>query len=203
MKVMVMPTQLPTSAKAEEGFSYSYKPSLIGSACQFELTDGGVSWRVSGRSGTWRYEKIAAIRLSYRPMTMQSRRFRADICNVSGQSIPIISVSWQTAALVAAQDEPYRNFITQLHRRIADAGGKPVLSAGLKPAVYGLGLVAVGFVGIALVGLLIRAAMTGSYSGILFLVGFAALFGWQIGGFMKRNKPRYYTLDSVPNDLVP
>jgi hypothetical protein len=185
------------------GLSYSYKPSLMGAPCRFELTDGGLSWRVSARSGLWPYASIAAIRLSYRPITMQSRRFRADIRNDKGQSLPLLSVSWQNATLVAAQDEPYRSFVMQLHRRIAEAGGKPALIAGLRRPIYGLGLFAMALVIVALLGLLIRAVMVGSYSGMLFLVGFMALFGWQIGRFMMRNKPRAYTLDAVPRDLVP
>ncbi len=63
---------------------YAYKASLIGSAHQFELTDAGLSWRIAGRSGIWPYAEIAAIRLSYRPVSMQSRRFRADIEQCQG-----------------------------------------------------------------------------------------------------------------------
>jgi hypothetical protein len=37
----------------------------------------------------------------------------------------------------------------------------------------------------------------------LFLVGFAALFGWQIGGFIRRNRPRAYQFDALPADLLP
>ena len=58
---------------------YAYKASLIGAAHQFELTDEGLSWQAGSRSGVWPYAGIAAIRLSYRPVSMQSRRFRADI----------------------------------------------------------------------------------------------------------------------------
>jgi hypothetical protein len=37
----------------------------------------------------------------------------------------------------------------------------------------------------------------------VFIVGFAALFGLQIGGFIRRNKPRNYTFGDVPADLLP
>jgi hypothetical protein len=194
---------MPTPGEGEANSSYSYRPSLIGAACHFELTGQGLSWRVAARSGLWPYATIAAIRLSYRPISTQSRRFRADISNDRGQSIPVVSVSWQTAVLVASQDEPYRNFVTQLHRRVAEAGGKPALLAGLTRPVYGLGLFAMALVGISLAGLFIRAAIIGSYGGMLFLLGFAVLFGWQIGGFMRRNRPRVYALDAVPRDLIP
>jgi hypothetical protein len=37
----------------------------------------------------------------------------------------------------------------------------------------------------------------------LFLVGFAALFAWQIGGFVARNRPRAYSSDHLPEALLP
>src|SRR5215471_5614901 len=90
------------------GASYAYKASLIGAAHRFELTGQGLSWRFGGRSGTWPYADIAAIRLSYRPVSMQQHRFRADIRKKDGGRLPILSTSWQTAALMAPQDNGYR-----------------------------------------------------------------------------------------------
>src|SRR4030088_2566974 len=92
---------------------YAFKASLIGAAHQFELTDGGLSWRIAGKSGVWPYAAISAVRLSYRPMSMQSRRFRADIENSDGARIVIFSTSWQTVTLMAPQDQDYRALITQ------------------------------------------------------------------------------------------
>jgi hypothetical protein len=52
-------------------------------------------------------------------------------------------------------------------------------------------------------GLLVRAIATGEFAGALFLVGFAALFAWQVGGFVRRNRPRTYTFDRLPQMLLP
>ncbi|MFN5526511.1 MAG: hypothetical protein ACK5AT_30215, partial [Bradyrhizobium sp.] len=79
---------------------YAYKASLIGAAQQFELTEEGLSWRFAGRTGLWPYADITAIRLSYRPVSMQAKRFRADVTNRDGRRLSIISTSWQTAALM-------------------------------------------------------------------------------------------------------
>jgi hypothetical protein len=70
------------------GTSYAYKASLIGSAHQFALTDEGLSWHVGGRSGLWPYGEISAVRLSYRPVSMQQRRFRADLSHGGGGQPP-------------------------------------------------------------------------------------------------------------------
>jgi hypothetical protein len=191
------------SADGAPATRYAYKASLIGAAHQFELTDDGLSWQAGGKSGAWPYMDIAAVRLSYRPVSMQSRRFRADIESVSGQRIVILSTSWQTVALMAPQDNDYRAFITQLHARMDKAGSHAALIGGIGPKTHAAGIVLLALVGIAIAGLLARAVGTGEWAGGLFLVGFAALFTWQIGGFVMRNRPRAYTFDHLPVALLP
>ena len=58
-------------------------------------------------------------------------------------------------------------------------------------------------VAVAISGLFVRAVMIGEFAGILFLVGFAALFAWQVGGFVARNRPRAYTFEALPQALLP
>jgi membrane protein CcdC involved in cytochrome C biogenesis len=56
---------------------------------------------------------------------------------------------------------------------------------------------------VAMAGLLIRALMIGEFAGVLFILGFAALFAWQVGGFVRRNQPRSYSFDRLPAGLLP
>jgi hypothetical protein len=195
--------ELDLSDEAIAGIRYAYKASLIGAAHQFELSGDGLSWRIAGRSGVWPYAGIAAIRLSYRPVSMQSRRFRADIRNADGGRIAIVSTTWQTAALMAPQDQDYRAFMTQLHARMKAAGSEAALIGGLGPRTYAAAIALLVLVAIAMSGLFIRAITTGEFAGALFLVGFAALFAWQVGGFVGRNRPLAYTFDHLPEALLP
>jgi len=203
MLAQIFKTGPQDSGADGDGTHYVFKPSLVGSAWQFDLTSGGLSWQVKGKHGLWPLDKIAAIRLSYRPVSMQSRRFRADIEDTRGERVSIYSTTWHTVALMSPQDDGYRAFITELHHRLAAIDSKAVLVVGINPAIYWAGLVVTVFVGAAMLGLMIRAIMMGQYGGVLFLVGFAALFGWQIGGFMRRNQPRGYTFDALPRDVMP
>src|SRR5258708_12157279 len=120
-----MTIDLPNEAAAS--IRYAYKASLVGAAHQFELTGEGLSWQVGGKSGIWRYGDIAAIRLSYRPVSMQSRRFRADIEAANRQRLVILSTRWQTVALMAPPDRAYRPSLIQLHARMKRAGSRAVL----------------------------------------------------------------------------
>ena len=197
------PHDATTPASPAPATAYAFKASLIGAAHQFVLMEQGLSWRLAGKSGVWPYADIAAIRLSYRPVSMQSRRFRADIDHIDGGRMPILSTTWQTAALVAPQDNSYRAFITELHGCMARAGSKAALKGGLRPHVYAAAIMLLTLVAVAMAGLLVRAIATGEWAGGLFLIGFAALFTWQIGGFVWRNRPRAYTFDRLPENLLP
>ncbi|MBM7483977.1 hypothetical protein ACVWWI_002704 [Bradyrhizobium sp. USDA 3686] len=185
------------------GASYAYKASLIGSAHRFELTEEGLSWHIGSRSGLWRYGEISAIRLSFRPVSMQQHRFRADVSHASGSRIAILSTSWQTAALMAPQDNGFRNFIVALHARMAQAGSRAELTAGLGRRTYATILAFLAVLAVAMTGLLVRALAIGEFAGALFIIGFAALFAWQIGGFVRRNQPRSYSFDRLPRALLP
>lgn len=189
--------------RAAPAINYAYKASLIGSAHRFELTDEGLSWHVGSRSGLWRYGAISAVRLSFRPVSMQSRRFRADLSHAGGGRIAILSTTWQTVALMAPQDQGFRDFIVELHARMAKAGSRAALSAGLGPKSHAAALALVAMLALAMTGLFIRALAIGAFAGALFMIGFAALFAWQVGGFIRRNRPRAYTFERLPNSVLP
>ena len=198
-----MQTSSSEAARDAPTISYAYKASLVGAAHRFELTDAGLTWHLAGRSGVWAYPDIAAIRLSFRPVSMQAHRFRAEIRHVDGGHISMLSTSWQTAALMAPQDDSYRVFITALHARMRDAGSRALLTGGLSRRVYIAALALVALLAVAMGGLLVRAIAVLQFAGAAFILGFAALFGWQIGGFIRRNRPLAYTFESIPARLLP
>ena len=88
-------------------------------------------------------------------------------------------------------------------RGMRQAGSKATLIGGIGPRSMLPAICLLALVAIAIDGLFIRAIATGEWAGGLFLVGFAALFGWQIGGFIGRNRPRAYTFDRLPEALLP
>lgn len=188
---------------SDETIEYSYKASLVAKADSFALMPQGLSWRVRGRSGIWAYADIASVRLSYRPVSMQARRFRADIRHVKGPSLAIVSTSWQTVSLMTTQDDSYRAFIIALHARMAEVGSRARLSGGLPRWLHRVAVMLLAIVALMMAGLLLRALWIGEWLGALFLIGFAALFAWQTGGFVWRNTPRAYDFDRLPADLLP
>lgn len=190
-------------SEADEPIAYSYKPSLLGASYAFELTPEGLSWQAGRRAALWAYDDIAMVRMSYRPVSMQTNRFRTDIWNRAGQHVIVVSTTWRSIALIEPQDESYRAFITALHQRVAATGARVLLEGGLLPWVYHVATLVLGLVAVAMLGLLLRAISTGSTAGALFLAALIAVFAWQIGSFMRRNRPVSYRPTDLPEHLLP
>lgn len=182
---------------------YSYKPSLVGAPYDFELTEQGLSYRAGFRTDEWPYRDISEIRLTYRPVSMLAHRFRADIRNRAGKKLTVISATWSSIVTLSPQNDAYCAFMRELLRRVAVEGGQVACYAGMQPAVFAASVATLSLVMIALAGLLIRALSTEAYPAALFMLGFAAWFGWYIGGWLSRNKPGSYEPSSPPARLLP
>ncbi len=182
---------------------YAFKPSISGAARQFTLTNDALVWTAGRQQGTWAYRDIAAVRMSFRPMSMQANRFRTDVRHRSGYSLSILSVTWQGIAVIAPQSAAYRAFVVELHRRIAAANPAAEFRAGLPPFSYGIASALIVAVAVALAGLLARALATSAFAGAAFIAGMGVLFGWPFANFMQRNQPGHYTPESPPERLLP
>ena len=90
-----------------------------------------------------------------------------------------------------------------VQRWLAEQKPDVVLVRGINTKIYYVGLVLMALIGLAIAGLIVRGLLVGQFVAVLFLVGFGALFGWQIGGFLRRNAPGRYALDALPPDLLP
>jgi hypothetical protein len=104
---------------------------------------------------------------------------------------------------MAPQDTAYRDFIVELHARMAKAGSRAALTGGLGPRLYAAAIVCVALVAIAMAGLTVQSVASREWAGALFLLSFAALFAWQVGGFVRRNRPVTYGFDGLPQALLP
>ena len=181
---------------------YAYKASVAGSPHLFDLTEQGLSFQTGFRSGVWAYADIERFRLSYRPVSMLRHRFRADIRHKDGKTLKIFSSTWSGIVTMAPQDDAYRAFMEELHRRVARERDV-VCVAGLQPIAFALAVALCGGILIAIAALFIRALLTGELTAALFLLGFVLWSGWYAGGFLMRNKPGRYEPLNLPARLMP
>lgn len=183
--------------------AYAFKSSLLGAPWEFRLGPDRLLWGVGRRQGAVAYTDIRRLRLSFRPATMQSYRFTAEIWSANAPKLTIASTSWRGLVEQERLDRPYRDFILALHARIRAAGGDPVLEAGANPLLYWPGLVVFAGILVAVLALAWRAVQESFLTALLFLAAALGLLFWQVGGIFRRNWPRRYTLADIPEPVLP
>lgn len=182
---------------------YIHKPSLMGAPWELRLRPEALEWRTGRHEGRIAYARVTRVRLSFRPVTMQTRRFLAEVWSAGGPRLSIASTSWRSMVEQAAQDQAYGAFMRELHRRIAAAGAAPAFDRGSPALLYWPGLAV--FVGVVagFAVLIVQALDIGAYGGAAVVGAFFALFAWQGGTYFRRNRPGRYRPDALPADLVP
>jgi len=183
--------------------TYSYRPSLLGAPHEFRLGEHGLAWNVGRRSGSVAWRDVDRVRLSFRPASMQSHRFLAEIWAAGAPKLTIMSTSWKSMVVQERLDEGYAAFIAELHRRLAQAQTQARFEQGTNPLQYWPGLVVFAGVSLALAFLVVRALQEHAIGGALFIAGFLAFFLWRGGDFFRRNRPRLYRAEAPPPALLP
>jgi hypothetical protein len=183
--------------------AYAFKPSLIGAICQFTLKPDGLDWQIGRRGGRLRYDRIRAVRLSYRPVTMQSHRFITEIWSTDNPKIQIVSVSWRSIMEQERLDNAYSAFVTELHRRVAAAGGGAKFSTGLPVLIYWIGVVMFTGVILATGALFLRAMSSVQWAATAVVGIFFLVFAYQLGTYFYRNRPGRYRPDAIPASVLP
>jgi hypothetical protein len=190
---------------SEDGddLAYVYKPSLLGAPWQFRLRRDALEWQMGRHQGRTPYRNIARVRLSYRPQSMQMRRFMTEIWTAEGVRLSIASSSWRTMVEMERLDAAYGDFIHELHRRMMAEGTRAKFETGSPVLLYWPGLAIVAAGTFAITVLLANALRFGDWKGAAILAGFLALFAWQGGTFFYRNRPGPYRPDAVPPQVLP
>lgn len=188
---------------ARTGATYSYRPSLLGAPWTFACTANGIDWTAGVKSGRVPYSKVRRLRMSYRPMSMQSHRFATEVWAEDGTRLTIVSTSWKSMVEQERLDRPYADFVRELHRRVAAAGAPVCCEQGRTPWLYWPGLVVFVAVAFGLAVLVVRALQAHATAGAVFIGAFLLLFLWQGGNFFRRNRPGLYRPDAPPEELLP
>ncbi len=188
---------------ADQDPSYAFKPSLLGAAFEFWLRPQAIEWRAGRHAGRIAYRDILRLRLSYRPVTMQSYRFRTEIWGRGNPRIEIVSASWKSIMEQERLSAPYAAFVTELHRRIAASGAAPRFEAGDAAPRYWLGLAVFGAIVLALAILIVQALSIFEWGGAAFIAAFFVVCLWQVGPYFYRNRPGSYRVDALPANLLP
>lgn len=191
------------SADALDGTAYAYKPSLVGAGWTFRLGEDALEWTAGTRSGRVAFRDVRRMRMSFKPVGMQSHRFMTELWADGVPRLKVVSTSWKSLVEQERLDQPYAAFVRELHRRIAAAGGGARFEQGTNPFIYWPGLALLVAMALALALLFVRALQAHSTGGAVIIACFFGLSLWQGGNFFRRNRPGYYRPDALPDLLMP
>jgi len=182
---------------------YSFKASLGGGESEFSLQPDALEFRRGGAVVRVPYDGIRQVRLAFRPTTIQPYRFVTEIRPAAGGKLTLVSASARSMIEQQRLDAPYRAFVVELHRRLATAGHAVRFRAGSPAWLYWPGVAAIGALSISAAILAYRALPAADWTNTLLFLGMLALFLWQMGAFLYRNRPGGYTPDRLPRRVMP
>jgi hypothetical protein len=183
--------------------AYDFKPSLLGAVSRFTLKPEALYWEIGRRSGRVAYDQVRAVRLSYRPVTMQSHRFVTEIWSDGNPKMQIVSVSWRSLTEQSRQDAAYSGFVTELHRRIAIADAATQFMSGLPLPTYWIGLVVFTVALLAIIIMFVRTTSFDRWGANALIAAIVAALIYQFGRYFRRNRPRHYRGDAIPRGVLP
>lgn len=191
------------TAPSADDLVYTYRPSLLGAPWSFRLTPVGLAWEVGRRSGRIAYRDVRRVRLSFKPIGMQTQRYQTEIWADGTPRLTLLSSSWKSMVEQERLDKPYAAFVAALHRRLAEAGTPASYEQGSAPLRYWPGLVVFFGIALGLAYLIVLALLDHGLAAAAFVAAFLALFVWQTGGYFRRNVPGLYRPDALPQLLLP
>jgi hypothetical protein len=167
------------------------------------VADVGISWTLDGTPAAAAYADIAAIHLQKSALGNAVNTINeCKIAFTNGAALVVNNAS-ATGLPSDGQTPTYRAFVHDLHRRLAAGGGGPTrFTAGVSAARYRALLITLIVAGLILIvtplGL---TAMTGDWHMLIATIVGAALL-WPVFLLMSKNKPRQYTADRLPEELL-
>ncbi len=187
----------------DDTLAYSYRPSLLGAPWEFALHGTSLEWSAGRKSGHVSLRDIKRVRLSFRPITMQTQRFLTEIWADGAPKLEICSSSWKSMVEQERLDAGYTTFVTTLHRKLAELGVPVRYEQGSDPALYWPGLAIFAGLTLVLSALVVRGLEAQAWRGTLVVAAFLLLFVWQAGNYFRRNRPRPYQGGAPPPDIMP
>jgi hypothetical protein len=184
-------------------YVYTHAPRPLGGPITFTL-DGDKLTVDSGRKvQEVRLGAVELVRMTYEPRGVARKAFQTRIRMSDGKAFSFSSLSWRSMIEAENLDRDYRAFTRTLFDAIRRAnpearfvGGRPKL-LWIATAIVGAGAL------LAMALFIWRALQTGATSAALMGALFLAAAAWQLEPMIRLNRPREFSPDTPPRELLP
>lgn len=171
---------------------YINRKSELDTEKYFSLTDTGIS---DGDIGIIPYEEIRLVQLQYIQAHNRRGFYQCLIHGTGGQEWKLVSRRYLGIGRFANQLPEYRDFLLELHRKLAHYPQIRFMAGLSKASYYG------ELVGTILVVGLLSAVLTAFTAGIaLILIPF--LLYWRVVPYFRKNRPAAYQPSNPPAELL-
>ena len=183
--------------------TYVQNPRPVGYPITYRLSGDRLVVDSTRKVDEVRLGAVTQVRLSYEPRSFAQRAYRTKLTLSNGRSVAFSSLSWTSLIEAKSQGPEYNVFVRALVAAVAAANPEARLVAGKPMPLW----VAVGLLaGFSLLGIALftwRAAVSGATAAAVLgaLIGAAGV--WQLEPMVRLNKPRRFTPERVPDDLLP
>ncbi|MGL5115637.1 MAG: hypothetical protein ACRC7C_09965 [Beijerinckiaceae bacterium] len=188
---------------SDDALSLRFRTRPIGPETLVRAEESRVLVQRGSRQAEIPYGEIASIRLVYAPKNVTNEGYTADVRAKGGGNAFLTNISWKGLLDVDRQDADYRAIITRIVARAAVANPDVTLMAGTPMWRFGLMAVVGAALLLSLLVLTFRALTEGSWPLALLFAAFFAYFGWWVGRYVMRNRPRRFTANALPDGLLP
>lgn len=183
--------------------SYTHSPRPFGSPISFTLKGDRLTVDSGRKVHEVRLGAVDSVRMTYEPGRLAMRAFRTKVVMKDGKSFTFSSLNWKSLVEAQEMTREYRAFAQTLCDAIARANPDATFVAG-KPWALWLPTSALAIASLLAMAYLIWQALQMGATAVALLGALFVVVGvWQIEPMVRLNKPRPFSSDALPEELLP
>lgn len=184
---------------------YSHRARPISAPVDYILTGKGLAMRQDTKEVVLPYADIRRVTLMFKPRNTTNEGYAMTVRGPKRLKASLSNLSWKSLVEFDRQDADYIRFVRELVGRATAANPSVELIAGMPRWRY-VAFILAGALAIGAMGSVMVAALFGEPRNLplaAFAGALAAYFVWWSARFLTRNRPRRFTPDSLPADVLP
>ena len=182
--------------------TYQQSPRPVGFPLTFKLTQDRLVIDSQRKIDEVRLDAVESVRLTYESGSLGTGHFKTKLRLKDGRTAAFTSITWSSMVQSRSLAPEYRAFVTALVAAVARANPGVRLAAG-KPRFAWTAMALVSAVTLVVVVLFVGGALlTGATAAGLVGGAIGAVGLWQLAPMVRRNRPRAFSPEAVPSDLV-
>jgi hypothetical protein len=183
--------------------SYSHAPRPVGGPITFTLKDDRLIVDSGRKVQEVALGAVDQVRMTYEPRSLMQKAFQTRVRMRDGKTFTFSSVNWKSLMEAERLDKDYRAFVRTLFDAIARANPQARFVAG-RPRWMWIGTAILAAASLfAMAVFTWRAMQAGATTAALMGLAFALVGIWQLEPMVRLNKPRRFTPDEPPPELMP